>query len=101
MGSKRLLRNKLLLTILATFTGRAVTDVVPDYAGKGYGALKADVAEAVVGFAQPFQERTRAWLDDPPALDAVLADGAGRAEKVASDTLARAYDAVGFLPAGG
>ena len=45
--------------------------------------------------------RTRAWLDDSPALDAVLADGAGRAEKVASDTLARAYDAVGFLPAGG
>jgi hypothetical protein len=31
----------------------------------------------------------------------VLADGAARARKVAGETLDRAYDAVGFLPAKG
>src|SRR4051812_37199025 len=90
-----------LLTILATLTDRPVPDVVPDYAGKGYGALKSDVAEALTQFAAPYRERTQRWLDDGDALDEVLAAGAARARKVADETLARAYDAVGFLPARG
>ena len=88
-----------LLTILSVLTDRSVPEVEADYAGKGYGALKADVADALVAFTTPFRERTERWLGDEAALDAVLANGAARARKVAGDTLARAYDAVGFLPA--
>ncbi|HEU5033747.1 MAG TPA: tryptophan--tRNA ligase [Mycobacteriales bacterium] len=87
-----------LLTILATLTGRSVPDVVPDYAGKGYGALKSDVADALVEFVTPYQESTRRWLEDEPALDAILAEGAARARKIADEMLVQAYDAVGFLP---
>src|SRR3954451_7363431 len=87
-----------LLRILATLTDRRVEDVVPDYTGKGYGALKADVADAMVAFATPFRERAMTLLADEPALDAVLADGAARARKVAGETLNRAYERVGFLP---
>src|SRR3954449_12092052 len=87
-----------LLRILATLTDRRVEDVVPDYTGKGYGALKADVADAMVAFATPFRERAMTLLADEPALDAVLADGAARARKVAGETLNRAYELVGFLP---
>jgi tryptophanyl-tRNA synthetase len=90
-----------LLAILAALTGRAVADVVPDYAGKGYGALKGDVADAFTEFVTPYRERTQRWLDDGDALDQVLAAGAARARKVAADMLAQAYDAVGFLPARG
>jgi len=90
-----------LLAILAALTDRTVDDVVPDYEGKGYGALKGDVADAFVAFATPFRERTQGWLDDEARLDQVLADGAARARKVAGETLPRAYDAVGFLPARG
>src|SRR4051794_18738991 len=42
-----------LLTILATLSDRRVEDVVADYAGKGYGALKGDVADALTAFATP------------------------------------------------
>ena len=90
-----------LLTILAALTDRDVTTLPTDYEGKGYGALKADVAEAFTAFAAPFRERTQQWLDDESALDDVLADGAARARKVAGETLAQVYDAVGFLPSRG
>jgi tryptophanyl-tRNA synthetase len=87
-----------LLAILGALTERPVEGLVPLYAGKGYGALKSDVADAFTEFAAPLRERTQRWLDDPDALDAVLAAGAARARKVAAETLAQAYDAVGFLP---
>jgi tryptophanyl-tRNA synthetase len=88
-----------LLTIYSTLTGTPVADLEKQYEGKGYGALKTDLAEVMVDFVTPFQERTRQYLDDPETLDAVLAKGAEKARAVAAETLARAYDRVGFLPA--
>jgi tryptophanyl-tRNA synthetase len=90
-----------LLTILGALPDRPVNDLAADYEGKGYGALKGDVADALTAFAGPYRDRTQQWLDDEAALDEVLAAGAARARKVAEETLARAYDAVGFLPARG
>jgi tryptophanyl-tRNA synthetase len=89
-----------LLTIAATLTGRTIGDVEGDYVGKGYGALKADVADLVVAFTSPLRERAEEWLADPERLSAVLAEGAARAREVAEPVLAAAYEAVGFLPAG-
>jgi tryptophanyl-tRNA synthetase len=86
-----------LLTIMSVLTERPVAALEEDYAGKGYGAFKVDVADAVVEFTTPFRERTLQWLADGSGLDDVLADGAARAQKVAGETLQRVYDAVGFL----
>jgi tryptophanyl-tRNA synthetase len=86
-----------LLTIFSVLTDRSIADLEAAYDGKGYGALKTDLAEVVVGFTSPLRERTLSWLDDPGRLDDVLAAGAAHARKVASETLARVYDVVGFL----
>jgi tryptophanyl-tRNA synthetase len=86
-----------LLAILGEFTGRATPQLEEDFAGLGYGDLKKAVAEAVLGFVEPFQERYRELLARPAELDELLADGADRARVVARETLARAYDRVGFL----
>ncbi len=56
------------------------------------------VAEAVVEAFRPIRERTLELLDDPAELDRLLAVNASRAESIADATLARVYDAVGFLP---
>ncbi|EST39303.1 tryptophanyl-tRNA synthetase [Streptomycetaceae bacterium MP113-05] len=88
-----------LLTILATLTGASVPELEQRYAGKGYGALKTDLAEVVAGWAEPFRARTREYLDDPETLDSLLAEGAQKARTVAAETLAQAYDRVGFVPA--
>jgi tryptophanyl-tRNA synthetase len=87
-----------LLTIYSALTGRTVDDLSLAYAGRGYGDLKKDLAEVVVEFVRPIQERTKVYLDDPAQLDKLLAVGAEKARAVASRTLRRAYDRVGFLP---
>lgn len=87
-----------LLSILAIVTERTVADVEADFDGLQYGALKGAVAEAVVEAFRPIRERTLELLDDPAELDRLLAVNASRAESIADATLARVYDAVGFLP---
>ena len=87
-----------LLTILATLTDRNPADVAGDYEGRGYGDLKKDVADAFVGFVEPYQQRVGELLDSPDLLDKVLADGATRARTIARETLAVVFDRVGFLP---
>ncbi|MFJ7409988.1 tryptophan--tRNA ligase [Streptomyces sp. NPDC098077] len=88
-----------LLTILSTLSGSSVEDLERSYEGKGYGALKTDLAEAMVEFVTPFRARTQQYLDDPETLDAVLAKGAEKARAVAAETLAQTYDRMGLLPA--
>ncbi|MFF6907790.1 tryptophan--tRNA ligase [Streptomyces sp. NPDC012389] len=88
-----------LLTILSTLSGSTVEDLERKYEGKGYGALKTDLAEAMVEFVTPFQLRTQEYLDDPETLDSILAKGAEKARAVAAETLAQTYDRMGFLPA--
>jgi tryptophanyl-tRNA synthetase len=90
-----------LVAILAALSDRPADEVVDDYAGKGYGALKADVGDAVTAFATPLRERTEQWLADTAGLDKILAAGAERAREVAADTMRAVYDAVGFLPGTG
>ncbi|MFD3415165.1 tryptophan--tRNA ligase [Streptomyces cyaneofuscatus] len=88
-----------LLTILSTLSGSTIEDLERKYEGKGYGALKTDLAEAMVEFVTPFQLRTQEYLDDPETLDSILAKGAEKARAVAAETLAQTYDRMGFLPA--
>jgi tryptophanyl-tRNA synthetase len=88
-----------LLTIYSALTGRTIDELVGAYAGKGYGDLKKDLAEVVVEFVRPIQERTRRFLDDPAQLDKLLGIGAEKARAVASVTLHNVYERVGFLAA--
>ncbi|MEU3404703.1 tryptophan--tRNA ligase [Streptomyces sp. NPDC006670] len=88
-----------LLTIYSTLTGESIPALEAAYEGKGYGALKTDLAGVMVDFVTPFKQRTQEFLDDPETLDAVLAKGAEKARAVAAETLAQAYDRIGFVPA--
>src|SRR5215218_4903866 len=81
-----------LLTIHSTLSGTPVSELEARYEGKGYGALKTDVADVIVDFVTPFRARTQEYLEDPETLDAILATGAEKARAVAAETLASAYD---------
>jgi len=87
-----------LLTIFSVLSGRSVDDLVADYAGGGYGALKKDLAEQVTASFAPISDRTHELLADPAELDRLLGAAAERASSVANATLARVYDRVGLLP---
>ncbi|MDH6541611.1 tryptophan--tRNA ligase [Streptomyces lavendulae] len=88
-----------LLTIYSTLTGESIPALEAAYEGKGYGALKTDLAGVMVDFVTPFKQRTQEYLDDPETLDSLLAKGAEKARAVAAETLAQTYDRLGFLPA--
>lgn len=87
-----------LLSILSLMTGDTVDALVDAFAGQQYGALKGAVADAVVAAFDPIRTRTLELLDDPAELDRLLGINADRAAEIADATLARVYDAVGFLP---
>ena len=87
-----------LLTIQSAVTGTTVEDLVAGYAGRGYGDLKADTADAVVDFVAPIKARVDEMLADPAELESALAVGADRANEVSAKTLQRVYDRLGFLP---
>jgi tryptophanyl-tRNA synthetase len=86
-----------LLTIFSVLGGRSIDALVDDYAGRGYGDFKKDLAEVVVGAFGPIRERVLELLDDPAELDRLLAINADRASEVAEATLAKVYDRIGFL----
>ncbi|MER6200242.1 tryptophan--tRNA ligase [Streptomyces sp. NPDC001586] len=88
-----------LLTIYSTLTGETIPELEAKYEGKGYGALKTDLAGVMVDFVTPFKQRTQEYLDDPETLDSILAKGAEKARAVAAETLAQAYDRLGLVPA--
>ncbi|MBB6628880.1 tryptophan--tRNA ligase [Nocardioides sp. KIGAM211] len=89
-----------LLTIYSALTGETITALEEQYAGRGYGDLKKDLAEVVVGFVTPFRERTLELLDDQAHLSAVLKSGAEQAREVAQATLRDVYQRVGFVAPG-
>ncbi|WP_373456393.1 tryptophan--tRNA ligase [Corynebacterium sp. 70RC1] len=87
-----------LLVIQSALTGTPIDALVAGYAGQGYGALKADTADALEAFVTPLQEKFDFYMSDRAELERVLARGAERAREVASKTLADAYKNIGFLP---
>jgi tryptophanyl-tRNA synthetase len=87
-----------LLTILSALTGTPTRALEERFVGAGYGDLKKEVAEAYLGFAEPFGARVHELIADPETLDDVLADGAARARAQAAPLLALVFDRVGFLP---
>jgi tryptophanyl-tRNA synthetase len=89
-----------LLAISSALSGEPVPAIEARYAGQGYGAFKKDVAEQVTEFVAPIQARVAELLADEAGLDRILAAGADKARALAAPTLERAYDRIGFLPAG-
>ena len=86
-----------LLDILSACTGDAAEVLAEKYTQ--YGPLKSDTGEAVVEVLRPIQARYAELISDKGELASLLRRGAAKARTVASATLDRAYQAIGFLPA--
>jgi tryptophanyl-tRNA synthetase len=84
-----------LLTIYSLMTDQSMEQVEAHFAGKGYGALKGDLAEAVIQQLSPIQEKYHYYLHSSE-LDTILKQGAEKASLVANETLQRAKKAIGL-----
>jgi tryptophanyl-tRNA synthetase len=89
-----------LLTIYSALAERSISSLEEEYAGRGYGDLKKDLAEVVIDFVTPFRDRTLELLDDQAHLTAVLKKGQQQATEVAEATLRDVHQRVGFVAPG-
>ncbi len=87
-----------LLELYSVASGKAVEELETAYAGRGYGELKSDLADALVGFLEPLRERYHELRADEERLTSILEAGAEKAQAVARENLALAKDRMGLLP---
>jgi tryptophanyl-tRNA synthetase len=89
-----------LLGIFSAITGESIPALEARFSGQGYGALKGDLAEAVVAHLEPIRTRANELLTDEAELDRLLAQGAQKANEIAERTLALVYERLGFVRPG-
>ncbi len=87
-----------LMQIYASVTGKSYEEIEGEFEGKGYGAFKPAVGEAVVETLRPIQAEAQRLLADKAYLESVYRAGAEKAEYIANKTLRKVYKKVGFLP---
>jgi tryptophanyl-tRNA synthetase len=85
-----------LVGIFAAVTERSVDEVLGEFGGRGFGAFKPALAEALVAKLAPMAAEMRRLNADPAALDAVLREGAEKAHAVAAPIMAEVRDVVGL-----
>lgn len=85
-----------LMNIYATVTGKKFEEIESEFEGKGYGAFKPAVAEAVIEHLRPIREEAERLIKDKAYLESVYREGADRASYMANKTLRKVYKKVGF-----
>lgn len=86
---------KNLLNIYALLSDKNPEIVAGDYVGKNYSDFKNDLAEVIVNFLTPFQERLRNISDEE--VLAILKTGAGKARVLAQKKMEAVNKRVGLL----
>ncbi len=86
-----------LVGIFAALAGRTKAEVLRDYGGRNFSEFKGALVDLSVARLGPIGAEMKRLTGDPAAIDAILADGSGRAEAIASETLKAVKDIVGFV----
>ena len=79
-----------LIEIYGAATGHTIAEVEKEFGDGGYGRFKVAVADAVVEFLRPVQERYATLSADPAEVGRLLGIGADAAAAIADPVLARA-----------
>jgi len=80
-----------------SLTGKTFEEIENEFIGKGYGAFKPVVGEAVIEHLRPIREEAQKLLKDKAYLESVYRAGAERASYEAEKTLRKVYKKLGFI----
>ena len=86
---------KNLINIYSLLSHKTTADIEAMYVGSGYGDFKTDLAEVIVSFLTPFQERLH-HISDEEALS-ILKAGAEKAKGIAEAKMKQVRERVGLL----
>jgi len=84
-----------LLTLYSLLTGQEIKSIEKEYIEKGYGDFKKGLAKVVVDFLEDFQDRFNQITDSEAKK--ILAQGAQKAQKLASKKISIIKDKIGLL----
>jgi tryptophanyl-tRNA synthetase len=87
---------KNLLSIYIAFSEKSAEEVLNKFDGKGYAAIKNDVADLLIEKLTPIHNKIRDYLDNESSLMANLQLGARRANEVAQKNLREMKTRMGF-----
>jgi len=85
-----------LLTIYSEISGKTVPEIEKRFEGKQYGEFKDALAEEIIKFLTPIQEKYNALMADPDSLRKILTDGAKKIEPIAQKTLSEVKNKIGL-----
>lgn len=85
-----------LLKIYSEVTGREIGDLEKKYQGRGYGEFKKDLAEAIIEYISPIQDKYNDIISDKKSIAALLEHGAEKLAPVANKTINKVYNALGL-----
>ena len=86
-----------LMNIYSAVTGLSFEQIEHDFEGRGYGAFKPAVGDAVIETLRPIREESSRMIAEKEYLRTVYTEGAQRASAVARKTLRKVYKRVGFV----
>ena len=86
-----------LLTIHSALSGKSIAQLESDFAGKGYGDFKSEVAEVVVEYLRPIRAQALELLEDEAHLNNILHQGSDKATVVAAATMTATYEKLGVV----
>ncbi|MEG2082842.1 MAG: tryptophan--tRNA ligase [Oscillospiraceae bacterium] len=85
-----------LMGIYNVMTGKGFDDIEKEFEGRGYGEFKEAVAQSVIDTLVPLQGEYARILADKTYLEAVLKDGAQKAQHQCDKMINKVYRKVGF-----
>jgi tryptophanyl-tRNA synthetase len=86
-----------LVGIYAALAGTSKADVLKEFGSAQFSTFKNALVDLLVGKLAPLNAEMRRLKGDPAYIDAVLADGAARAQALAAETMKAVKDIVGFV----
>jgi tryptophanyl-tRNA synthetase len=86
-----------LVGIYAALAGVTRAGVLKEFGNAQFSTFKSALTDLAVAKLSPIAAEMKRLLNDPAAIDAVLADGSRRAQKLAGETMKAVKDVVGFV----
>jgi tryptophanyl-tRNA synthetase len=86
-----------LVGIYAALAGTTRADVLKEFGTAQFSTFKSALVDLSVATLGPIGGEMKRLMQDPAAIDAILADGAARARNLAGQTMNAVKDIVGFV----
>ena len=86
-----------LMQIYSACCGKTFDEIEAEFTGKGYGAFKTSVGDAVIEMLRPIREEAQKLMKDKGYLDTLCRSGAEKASYIANKTLRKVYKKIGLV----